>query len=286
MLRKSNEPMSPRPYVQDTNDTTLLILYTKPPTHRPNSKISLFNPFQKPLHHLLKHTLPPRLNHIPMTRNHAIKIPLGNPLHTLRKPHPIRRTSHIPNEPLLPRGVSARILKRGEEPGINPRRRRHAGGARVLFGGGQVEEQIGLDERFVGLVAEDQFLIRMAADEIQIELLVEIRINKKKSFVLLREDPLELRSRRVGVFLPLLRQTLHGDQFCRRVGPGPFRQEDVMLIVRRRQVRDVVPQRFDRRTHFGRQRRRGEDGDRTGSEAHCSEPGRRHGSGIQGAWLQ
>lgn len=75
----------------------------------PNPKIQSSNPcllpslaqllprlLKMPLHNLLKNALAPTLNNIAMTRNNAVKIPLGNTTHARGETLPIATRDAVP----------------------------------------------------------------------------------------------------------------------------------------------------------------------------------------------
>lgn len=103
-----------------------------------------------------------------MTRNNPVKLPPINPLHTLIKSLPPATTRPIPNQPLLPNRAAPRILQSTEDLGQNPRVGRD-GCFAELFGCGEVEEQVGLDEGARGAVVEDEFFVDVGGDVFDVE---------------------------------------------------------------------------------------------------------------------
>ena len=213
---------------------------------------------QMPLHHLPKNPLPTTLNHIPMTRNYFIKIPAINPLHTLREPLPVLGTRHIPQEPALPLRIALRIHQTDEK----PRQHSRLGailGPRVLLVRRQVEDQVRFDERLVGLVAEDELLVAVAADVFVVEFAVEIRVDAGVEFVLLGPDGVELGAGGLAALLALFGKAFHPEEFGGWEGFRPLGDEDVVFEVESGDVSDVVAQLLDCGAHFVRQGSWGEN---------------------------
>lgn len=68
----------------------------------------------------------PALDHIPMTWYYLLEVPPVDPSRTLIEPLSIRRTCHVPQEPLLPRRRTNRVLETREKPRQKSVRRLHA----------------------------------------------------------------------------------------------------------------------------------------------------------------
>ena len=107
-----------------------------------------------PPHNLLKNALPVPHDTIPMRRHQILKPPPINAPHTPIKALPIPLTKHIPQHSLLPHRIAFRILNTRKQ-----FRGPACGGiyacARVLFCGGQVEEEVCFYEGPGGFVVED-----------------------------------------------------------------------------------------------------------------------------------
>ncbi len=125
-----------------------------------------------PLENLLKDALPIRLNHIPMARNQALKIPLIYPRHTMRKPHTITCTNSIPDQTLLSKGRAPRVRQGTKHFSEDARCCAFARLAELLCSW-QVEEEIGSDHGPGGTVVEDEFLVHVGVDVFPVELSVE-----------------------------------------------------------------------------------------------------------------
>ena len=144
-----------------------------------------------PLHDILEDTFRSTLNHIPMTRNDSLKIPSVDPVHTLVEARPVFRARGIPQEPLLPLRLPSRTHQPHKQlrqqarlrpllcPGILLRRR-------------QVEHQIRLNKRLIGLVKEHQLLVPMATHILIVEGCVEVGVDFETCLILLRPYVLEI----------------------------------------------------------------------------------------------
>lgn len=126
-----------------------------------------------PLHDLRKYALPASFNHIPMTRNHPVKVPLVDPLHTLGEPRPIARTSPVPDNPSLRQTLALRVLKPGPDLRDNTRFGIFASLAELLSRG-HVEDEVSLDESAGGFVVENELLVEMRMDVFVFEFVVEL----------------------------------------------------------------------------------------------------------------
>lgn len=79
-----------------------------------------------------------------MTRNHILKPPAPNPLNALIETRTIPAREQIPQHPLLPDRCTFRVLQASKQL-RRPSRRRINVRLRILFGSGQIEEEIRLD---------------------------------------------------------------------------------------------------------------------------------------------
>lgn len=184
----------------------------------------LLRQIQVPLHDLLEDALTSSFNHIAVTGNNPLKVPLVNPLHRLRVPHPIARANPPPNQPLLP--IPPCIRQRAKDLRQYPTRRAHASLAELL-GRRVVEDQVGLDERLGRLVVEDELLVLVRVHELVFEFGIEVGVDGGEGLGL-REDVGE------GDVFVLLLCALFGEafgaqDFCVGVGSVPWAEEDVVL---------------------------------------------------------
>jgi len=226
-----------------------------------------------PLKHLLKNALPIPLNHIPMTRNDPVKIPLIDPPRTLVEARSIPTAQRIPLEPLLSQGLALRALEQLEQLRQNALIR-SLPGPRVLLRRRRVEHIIRHNERLLRLVQEHQLLVGMVGDELVLEVPVELLGYANAPAVLRREDGVEgdllaVGGRRgiVGALGALLGEALGADDDGLGEGLGPGADEDVVLDVGRDDVFQVVALLLELGLHFGCQSYGREDGEGTGGEA-------------------
>ena len=220
-----------------------------------------------PCKNLPKDAFAARVDHVTVTRDDAVKVPLVDAPDAVVEAGTILGAEQVPDEAALPPSLAGGAHGSGKEA------RGQAGGggdagARVLLGGGHVEEQVGLDEGAVGAVEEDELAVGVAVDVLVVEVAVKVVADAQVALGRAREDGREghglvlLLPRR-----PLLREPLGPDQLRLRIRLVPRSQEDVMLHVRRRDVPNVVPQRLERRSYLGRQRHGREDGEGAGCES-------------------
>lgn len=182
-----------------------------------------------PPQHLLKHTLRPRLNNIPMTRNQAIKIPLINPRRARRKTLPIHRTRAPPNHALLRQRLALGARQRAENLRQDARTRVHARLAELL-GRRAVEHVVCFDERPGGPVVEDDFLVGVRVHVLPVELGVELGRNGVERL----RGAEKVCKRDVffgGVFGAQLGERLGAEDLRLGVGGVPGAEEDVVLEV-------------------------------------------------------
>lgn len=125
-----------------------------------------------PLQHLLKHTLRACLNHISVTRDQAIEIPLVNARRARRKALAIRRARTPPDHALLRQRLALGARQRAKDLGQEPRTRVHARLAELLRRR-RVEQVVCFDEGARGPVVEDDFLVGVRVDVLPVELGVE-----------------------------------------------------------------------------------------------------------------
>lgn len=182
-----------------------------------------------PPKHLRPDTLPLPLNHIPMTRHNALKIPLINPRHALVEALPVPRTRTIPNNSLLPLRVPSRTLQRAEDLGEYSRRSVYTGLAELL-GGRQIEHHVCGNERLGGSVVEDKFLVHVACDIFPVELCVEFWTNRRDGLVFLEHKG--KRNVLVALLLALLGECFGAQDLCSWVSGVPGAEEDVVLVSR------------------------------------------------------
>lgn len=220
-----------------------------------------------PLEDLPEDALPPTLNHVPMTRYDAIEIELLDLPDTPVEGRPIARARHIPIEALLPDGGPLGAHQAHKQPRQQARGGGLAAGARILLVGGQVKEQVGLDEGAVGPVVEDELLVGVAVHVLVVEVGVEVGVDAEVVLVPGREDVLEAGAGRFLAPRAFLAQPFGPEQPGGGEGRRPLRDEDVVFGVRRDEVFDRPAEAGERLVHFGRQGDGGEDGEGAGPES-------------------
>jgi len=191
-----------------------------------------------PLEDLAKHILAALFNCLAVTRNHRVKVPLHYPPYALVVLVPVARRKDIPLEPLVALGLALCVLERLEE--LVHEAMQHAatvlvgGDAGVLLPSGQVEEEVGLDEHLVGLVAQDDLLVCVRRDVLDVEIGKELLLEPAPVVVLIVEDVVKVNLRDlvvVGDLGALLGEALWSQDF----GGGelflPLGEEDVVLNV-------------------------------------------------------
>lgn len=128
--------------------------------------------FQEPRHHVLKHPLGPRLDNISMARNQPIKVPPIDTLHRLGKRGAVLSRENIPRESSLPRRRTINRQQRKHQ--LCPEAERVTTlGPGVLLVGGQVEEQIGLNDRAGRAMQEHQLARSMSINVLGVKLGIE-----------------------------------------------------------------------------------------------------------------
>ena len=95
-----------------------------------------------------------------MTRDDPVVVPGLDSVGGLREALPVFTGCSVPQEALLPGHFAAGVHNTAEELGQQARGGVDAGPGELL-GGGQVEEQVGLDQGAGGLVQEDELLVLM-----------------------------------------------------------------------------------------------------------------------------
>lgn len=88
---------------------------TNQPTRYSRCLPALLACLEVPLHNLLEYPLPIVLNHISVTRNDLVKVPLCNASHAFVEGRPIARTGAVPDHALLPYRTSPRVLQGVED---------------------------------------------------------------------------------------------------------------------------------------------------------------------------
>lgn len=172
-----------------------------------------------------------------MAGDNSVIIPLLDSLGRLSEGRAILTSSCVPDESSLPfhftSGVHDSAEKLGQEAGAGILAR-----LRILFGGRQVEDQVGLDHRSRGFVEKDKFFVGMRMEVFVGELLVEFGSDVDVKLVLRREDVVEFDPLGGGICLSLFRETLHANDFRLRVLFGPGGDENMMFNVRRNDILD------------------------------------------------
>ncbi len=186
-----------------------------------------------------------------MARDDPVKVPLVNLRDTPIESGPILRAGRIPIEALLPRRRTLRTHQPDEQPVQHAGRGRLAG-ARVLLVRGQVEEQVGFDERAVGPVIEDDFLVGVTVGVFVVEIGVELGVDPHVVFVRGRKDVGEVGARCLSALLSLFGQAFRPDEFGVGEGGRPLCKEDVVFEVRRNEVSDLAAEGGERFVDLGR----------------------------------
>ena len=227
-----------------------------------------------PLEDLLEHGLPLAQDRVAMAGDDVLKAPLIDPLDALIEPRAVARADQVPDHPLLPHAAGTlQIARQSTRPSLV----RALARAAVLFGRGQIEEQVGLEERLGWLVEEHEFLIHVGVDQLILDLGVEVRRHSHLALVSGAEDGLEGHvgdGRVLGAEIgALLGQAVGADEMRFGIRSGPGRDEDVVLEIRRRDVRHLSPEGVDLGAHGGGQGDGGEDEEGAGGKFDCGQGG-------------
>ena len=199
-----------------------------------------------------------------MTGDDPIKVPLLDETDRLGEALAVLPAGRIPQEALLPDGISLGVHDGGEE--FRQDARGGAGaGLGELFGGGQVEDEVGLDHGLGGLVQEDELLVLVRVDVLVVELGVELGADVQVALVGGGEDVAELGAFGLGVRFSLLGQAVHANHLGLRVFLRPGLEEDVVLEVGGDDVLDGA-EGGDFGLDFGGEGDGGEDGEGAGGE--------------------
>lgn len=195
-----------------------------------------------------------------MAGDDAVVVPRLNDAGAVGEGGAVLAAGQVVEEAALPEHVAAGVHEGVEDAGEEARGgvlERY--GARVLFGGGEVEEQVGLDQRAGRFVVEHEFAVLVRVHVFVVELGVEFRRDLHAALVGRGEDVLEFDPLRGRVFFPFFRQTVRSDHFGFWVFFAPRCDEDVMFDIRGHDVLECAQGR-----NFGfdlvGQGDRGEDG--------------------------
>lgn len=200
-------------------------------------------PLEVPLKHLAERLLGLVLHDIAVARDHGDEIPLVDTVHALVEALAV--LDEVPVCALQPASVARDVLGPREDlvedAAAGPLRLGHPA---VLLRGGQVEEQVGLDEHAVGLVEEDDFQVGVGVDVLVLKVGVEVVADARLALVGLCEDDGEGLVADLGVVLlgSLLRQALGPDELGLGVLLCPLGDEDVVLEVQGDNVAHVAAQ--------------------------------------------
>lgn len=199
-----------------------------------------------------------------MTSDDPVEIPGLDDLGAVREAGAVLASGGVPQEAALPDHVAAGVHDGAEQLGEDAGGGVEAG-AGILLGGGQVEEDVGLDQGLGRLVQEDELLVLVAVDELVVELVVELRADAHLALVLRAEHVRELDALGRRVALALLWQAFHANHLGLRVLLGPRADEDVVLDVGRNDVLHGA-HALDLGLDVGRQGDGAEDGQRAGAQ--------------------
>lgn len=125
-----------------------------------------------PLHHLLKRRLAILLDNIAVARDHALEVPRVDSRNALIERRLVLANC-VPQKPPVTGGLTLQIRKVRKDLCENARSRVDARLAELL-GCGQVEDEVGLDQRARGLVVEDDLLIGMRVNVFILKLRIEL----------------------------------------------------------------------------------------------------------------
>ena len=220
-----------------------------------------------PLKHLLKHGFSVLLDGVTMAGDDSDKIPRVDPLYALVERGAVPAADGVPEQALLAFALDGLGADEGagEEAGLGPVGLGHA---RVLLLGGEVEEEVGLDEDLVGLVEEDDLLVGVAVDVLDLEVGLELVADRGGALGLGLVDDGEvlLADLLVGGGLALLREAVGADDLGGREGLLPVRDEDVVLHVGGDEVLHVPAEALELRLHLGGEGDGREHGEGAGGE--------------------
>lgn len=186
-----------------------------------------------------------------MTRDQTIKVPLVDAPHGLAERAAVGARGHMPDEPFLPRhgrpGRQQRYHDLGQDARVVALR-----SPGVLLPGGQVKQQVRLDEGARGPVQDDELVPGVAVDVLDVEFQVEFfRDLLLLAPVLPREDVRELDAPQLRVGLALLPQPVRREDLGVWEGFLPLRDEEVVLQVRSGDVLELSAEGVDCLSDFG-----------------------------------
>lgn len=138
----------------------------------------------------------------------------------------------------------------------------------VLLRGRKVEHEVGLDQDLLGLVEQDDLLVRVGVDHLDLEVGGELVADggRVRVGLVVQEVEVLLADHRVVHLLPALGQALGADQLGRRVLGLPLRDEDVVLEIAGDDVADSAAELGDLGLDLVGEGDGGEDGESTGRE--------------------
>lgn len=199
-----------------------------------------------PLHDPLKHGLPIAHHRVPVAGDDVLKAPAIDPLDALVEPGAVAPADQVPEHPLLPHAV--RVLQVTKQ-AAGPARVRLLARAAVLLGRGEVEEQVGLDERLGRPVEEHELLVQVGVNKLVVHVGVDIGRDLDVALIGRSEDGLEWDVGDVGItgahLCALLWQAAGANDVRVGIGAVPRREEDMVLHVGRYNVGDIAAQRID-----------------------------------------
>jgi hypothetical protein len=138
-------------------------------------------------------------------------------------------------------------------------------GTGKLFGGGEIEQHVGLDQGLGGLVQQRDLLVGVAVPVLHVQVVRKVLRERERVFVGLGELVVKW-----DVFYPslctLLAEPLGAQHACRGVSFLPSREVQVVLDVGRDYVADFAAEGFHGRFGCGRQGDWGEDGEVAGAQ--------------------
>jgi hypothetical protein len=221
-----------------------------------------------PLEHALEDTLAIRLDHIAVTRNDPLKVPLLNPSDRLCEALAVSLGGSIPVEASLPGRSAPRVHDPDKELGQESSISRYSR-LRELLCSGEVEDEVGFDERLAGLVEHHDLLVGVAGHVLDVELGIKF-LGDLGISLFGGVDGAERRALGLGVRLSLFGQPFHADDLGLGVGFGPGGEEDVVFDVQGDDVFEGA-ERGDGLLDFFGEGSGGEDGEGAGLEADCRQ---------------